>query len=340
MKWGERLLLVVLVTICILPFTANIAIAQRTRQQIAQSIFPSVVLLVMEDENGQPVSLGSGFFVRVGVIATNQHVIEEAASGYAKVVGQDTKHDIGGVVGLDVMRDLVLLSVGDIKAPSLSLGDSDKVFVGDEVYVVGNPYGLEGTFSQGIISGVRKIGQDSLLQITAPISPGSSGGPVLNAQGQVIGVAVAMFKGGQNLNFAVPASYLSSLLSDMKPVAPLLGKTQLRQEKSILDDFGGRSIEGVIGTLYTWDYSPLSLYSFSLRNKLRQPVKDVYCLVVFYTDIGEPIDVDVVEYREEIIPAGLAKRVTNQHVDGSVKQLVGTSQRSVEIRVLDFKIVE
>ena len=163
MKWGERLLLVVLVTICILPFTANIAIAQRTRQQIAQSIFPSVVLLVMEDENGQPVSLGSGFFVRVGVIATNQHVIEEAASGYAKVVGQDTKHDIGGVVGLDVMRDLVLLSVGDIKAPSLSLGDSDKVFVGDEVYVVGNPYGLEGTFSQGIISGVRKIGQDSLL---------------------------------------------------------------------------------------------------------------------------------------------------------------------------------
>ena len=69
----------------------------------------------------------------------------------------------------------------------------------------GNPQGLEGTFSQGIVSSIRVLGADKILQITAPISPGSSGGPVLNEKGQVIGVSVATFRGGQNLNFAIPS---------------------------------------------------------------------------------------------------------------------------------------
>jgi len=79
-------------------------------------------------------------------------------------------------VGVDDVHDLAILSVQGLKAKALPLGDSSQVAAGDEVYVVGNPQGLEGTFSTGIVSGVRKIGDDSLLQITAPISPGSSGG--------------------------------------------------------------------------------------------------------------------------------------------------------------------
>ena len=267
----------------------EVAIAQ-TKQEIARNAFPSVVLLVMEDENGQPISLGSGFFVRDGVVATNLHVVEKAARGYAKIIGQRTKHDILGIVDVDSGRDLVLLSVFSATAPWLLLaGDSlfYRATVGDEVYVIGNPQGLEGTFSQGIVSGVRKVGTDNLLQITAPISPGSSGGPVLNSQGKVIGIAVATFKGGQNLNFAIPVSYLSQLLSGIKSKRSLYdlmplpgGKSNLRKEKSIFDDLGGRSTEGVIGALVTWKYQwAHGSYSFSIRNKLRVSVSDIYCLV-------------------------------------------------------------
>ncbi len=347
-SWCRALFTSLVVSLCVV----SIARAQ-TARQIAQNTFPSVVLLVMEDANGQPLSLGSGFFVRDSIIATNLHVMEGANRGSAKLVGQKTRYDIAGIVGLDAARDLVILAVTGAKAPSLSLGDSSKVAVGDEVYAVGNPQGLEGTFSQGIVSSVRQVGPDTLLQITAPISPRSSGGPVLNGQGKVIGVAVATFKGGQNLNFAIPVSYLASLLLDIKPVAPLSAKTRPRQEKSILDDLGERNTEGVVAGQLTWDsHIQSGNYSFSLRNQLRQGVTNVYCLVVFYETFGNPIDIDIIQL-SGVIPAGLAKRVTSK-VDQSVEML-NTPIRSidllrsppprypqsrVEVRILDFRIVE
>lgn len=308
----------------------------KTAREIAQNSFPSVVMLMMEDANGQPLSLGSGFFLREGIVATNLHVIEGAVRGYAKIVGQKSKYDIRGIVGIDAERDLVLLALKDAKAPLLSLGDSQRVAVGDEVYVIGNPQGLEGTFSQGIISSIRQVGAESILQITAPISPGSSGGPVLNTQGKVIGVAVATFESGQNLNFAIPASYLSVLLPNLKPVTPLSAKTITKQKRSIVDNLGGRSVEGVIAGQLTWTYSPLDTgdYSFSLRNQLHNPVKDIYCLVVFYDRTNNPVDVDFVEYRG-VIPAGLAKRVESK-VHGDVQKITSKTK----FRILDFKIME
>jgi len=173
----------------------------QTAQEIARKAFGSTVLLVMEDTNGQPLSLGSGFFVRDGEVASNLHVVEGAARGYAKIIGQKTKYDIEGITAVDPERDLVVLKISGARARAVALGNSESIQVGETVYAVGNPQGLEGTFSQGIISSIRKVGNDKLLQITAPISPGSSGGPVLNGKGEVIGVSVATFRGGQNLNF-------------------------------------------------------------------------------------------------------------------------------------------
>ncbi|MBI4637612.1 MAG: SUMF1/EgtB/PvdO family nonheme iron enzyme [Candidatus Rokubacteria bacterium] len=187
--------------------------APQTGRQIAQRVFPSVVLLVMEDSDGKPVSIGSGFFVREDVVATNLHVIEGAAKGYVKVVGQQTRYRVAGVVSLDRQRDLVLLKIHDVKAPVLLLGDAGQVAVADQVYAVGNPEGFEGTFSQGIVSGIRHSDVGTLFQITAPISRGSSGGPVLDVHGRVIGVAFASVESGQNLNFAIPVSYLMPLLA-------------------------------------------------------------------------------------------------------------------------------
>ena len=173
----------------------------------------------MEDSNGQPLAMGSGFVIKDGIVATNLHVVEGASQGYAKLADRKDKFNISGTVATDPARDIVLLAVEGLQAPALALGDSTQVAVGDEVYAVGNPRGLEGTFSAGIISSVRKVGDDTFLQITAPISPGSSGGPVVNAKGEVVGMSVATFKGGQNLNFAIPSSYLTTLMtSTTKPV--------------------------------------------------------------------------------------------------------------------------
>jgi len=303
-------------------------------------------MLLMEDVNSQPIALGSGFFVDDDLVATNLHVVEGASGGYAKIVGEKRKYDIAGFVGIDPQRDLVLLKITAAQAPFLSLGDSRRVAVGDEIYAIGNPQGLEGTFSQGIISGIRKVGKDILLQITAAISPGSSGGPILNAQGEVIGVAVATFRGGQNLNFAIPSSYLALLLEDLKPVSPLSVMIEPKQRKSILDGLGGRSTEGVTGRQLRWRWKYHGFpgeYSFSLQNRLREAVRDVYCLVVFYDRSDNPIETDLVRF-DGVIPGGLARRVTSE-VHQSVQELTTpngsrTPTTRIEFRVLDFRTVE
>ena len=320
----------------ILPST----IFAQTAQEIAKKAFDSTVLLVMEDADGQPLSLGSGFFVRDGKVASNLHVVEGASRGYAKIIDQKAKYDIEGIVAVDPDRDLVVLKISGTRAGALVLGDSESVQVGETVYAVGNPQGLEGTFSQGIVSSVRKVATDKLLQITAPISPGSSGGPVLNSKGEVIGVSVATFKGGQNLNFAIPSNYLLALLKKTGPAKPLAQTKSMNPQRSILADLGRRSSEGLVGEQLAWDlpgnrYS--GRYSFSIRNQLREPVKNVYCLLVFRDEQGSPLDVDIVRFNG-LIPAGLAKRVTSR-VHKSIGVLTNWRGSAVEFRILDFEIV-
>ena len=161
--------------------------------------------------------LGSGFVVDAGKIATNYHVIENMVSGTAQLVEDTTNYTIEGVLSVDIPRDLAIIKVSSLSAPSLPLGDSDAVEIGQDVYAAGNPRGLTGTFSAGIISAIRPEGNalvaGKVIQITAPISPGSSGGPVLDSNAEVIGIAVGQHTGGQNLNFAIPVNYLKDLLT-------------------------------------------------------------------------------------------------------------------------------
>ena len=181
-----------------------------TPQQIAEAALPSVVMLVILEGRDRRLSVASGFFVDEGVVATNYHVMQGGRRGYVKLVGETDRHEMGPVLKRDEERDLLLLKV-DARAPALPLSDRP-VAVGDKVYVLGNPEGLEGTFSEGIVSAMRTLERDTFIQITAPISPGSSGGPVLNDRAEVIGIAVATVREGQNLNFAIPVSYLKALL--------------------------------------------------------------------------------------------------------------------------------
>jgi hypothetical protein len=174
------------------------------------------VLLVIDSGRNDRISYGSGFFIAPDVVVTNFHVIEHAISGYARIVGQETQYEIIGLVAADSSRDLVLLKLKGVRGRPLALGDSNALAIGDEVFAVGNPQGLEGTFSQGIISSLRRHGDQSLVQITAAISPGSSGGPVLNVRGEVIGVAVGGVMGGEALNFAIPIAFLKPLVANQK----------------------------------------------------------------------------------------------------------------------------
>ena len=223
MKYEDRQIpkLLGVILIGLLFFATHTITPAQTTEQLAETALATTVYLEMMDSTGATLSIGSGFFVQYDLIATNYHVIEGAARGTAKIVGKYKKYTIQGVTATDKGNDLVLLKVAAYGIKPLPLGNSDQVKIGTQVYVAGNPKGLEGTFSNGIISSKRGGSANARLQMTAPISPGSSGGPVLNTRGEVIGVSFMTIEGGQNLNFAIPSNYLKTLLSLSKRVRPL-----------------------------------------------------------------------------------------------------------------------
>jgi hypothetical protein len=127
-------------------------------------------------------------------------------------MGSGTRHNAVEVVGMNAKHDLCVIRIDDRSIPSLPLAAAGGTKIGDEVYVASNPEGLEGSVSKGIVSSLRI--EAGLLQIDAAISPGSSGGAVINQQGEVVGIVKSSVVEGQNLNFAIPVRYLKSLSLD------------------------------------------------------------------------------------------------------------------------------
>lgn len=225
--YKAKLMFSFMLSLGLLCFGINVVVGQ-SPNIIAQKTKASTVLLEMKGANGQP-SQGSGFFVGNGLVATNYHVINGAKTGTAKLVSIKTfneqeRFEIEGAVATDKNHDLAIVKVTNLNAPPLPLGNSDTVEEGEIVYAVGNPRGFEGTFSSGEISNIRPQGtsriKDKVLQFTAPISRGSSGGAVVNRWGQVIGIVSETRDDGQNLNFAIPVNTLKSLLTQVGPVTP------------------------------------------------------------------------------------------------------------------------
>ena len=211
MQRRQKLLLSFMIWGLILFYGIAVA-AALTPQEIANIALGSTVHLGIIDTKAN-LKFGSGFVVHDGQIATNHHVIEGMLVEFAKLVGKEEVYPIEAILAVDKARDLAIVKVTGLDVPPLSLGDSDTVQIGDKVYAVGNPQGLEGSFSDGIISAIRGGRENKLFQMTAPISQGSSGGPVLNENGEVIGVSVASAASGQNLNFAIPVNYLKSMVT-------------------------------------------------------------------------------------------------------------------------------
>jgi S1-C subfamily serine protease len=280
-----------------------------TPAEIARRAFPSFVVLVMQDVHGQPFCLGSGFFIEKDIVATNAHVVAEAAAGYAKLAGETKESPIKGVVAFDPVHDLALVQLESSSAPPLAVTPSPSANIGDAVYVIGNPRGFEATFSSGILSGFREFGSIRILQITAPISPGSSGGPVLDQTGRVIGVAAAKWTGGENLNFAIPASYVIDLQKQKTEPKPFRALPNTSSDDTLLGHAGGKHPrEGVVGENLKW--STLGHFAFSLRNKLSEDVSNVHGFVILQNPEGDPVDNVPIDY-EGAIPAHSVKRITS-----------------------------
>lgn len=201
-------------------FCGTTVVDALTPQEIYKLAVHSTVHLGCMDAKGNRWT-GSGFVIRDGHIATNYQVVDNMWIGSAKLVRKEEVSPVETILDIDKDRDLAIIKVVGLDAPALLLGDSDAVQIGDTVYVAGNPQGLEGSFSEGIISAIRGGSTDKIFQMTAPISQGSGGGPVFNEKGEVIGVSVVTLRDGQNRNFAIPVNYLKLLANIPITLAPV-----------------------------------------------------------------------------------------------------------------------
>lgn len=167
--------------------------------------------------------MGSGFVIDTeGHILTNFHVVEGARQ--VEVTTSDKKKYKAQIVGTDPVHDLAVIQIPNKAVPQAEIGDSKNLVVGQKVYAIGNPFGLSGTMTRGIISSIRSLkGQrgyiDEAIQTDAAINPGNSGGPLLNARGQVIGINTMILTGGveqsAGIGFAIPISTAKAVLDDL-----------------------------------------------------------------------------------------------------------------------------
>ncbi len=186
-------------------------LAQESIAPLVKKIKPAVVTVTAYDSTGRVTGMGSGFFVRQNHLITNHHVLTGAYRAEIKTADGNL-YTVLGVMAENRESDLILLKaeVLDSIIPLDVIATLPEV--GERVVVVGSPFGFEQTVSDGIVSSLRVApGFDTVIQITAPFSPGSSGSPVVNLKGEVIGVAARQIMQGQNLNFAVPGKWVLAL---------------------------------------------------------------------------------------------------------------------------------
>jgi len=205
------------------------AVKRYTVPELVKAMSPAVVYIGNVNARGEVTSFGSGFVVDpTGIIVTNYHVIDGASDLQVKMKDGEI-YDRTEVLEYDQRRDIAVIKIRAFKSlPTVALADKE-VEAGEDAVAIGNPKGLEHTVSAGIVSAFRQADGYRLIQISVPISPGSSGGPLFNLEGKVIGITSAgvVAEGAQNLNFAVPIAYVKPLVNSKAtplPVAEFMKK--------------------------------------------------------------------------------------------------------------------
>jgi Tfp pilus assembly protein PilF len=190
------------------PFLFTSAEAQQIdASRIARTALPCVGIIYTYDANGDTIAQGSGFVMAPGnVCVTNYHVMDGAVRAVLRL--PSAQYELVRVLTANQQKDFTILSV-QTSLRGLPLGSMDSLSIGDPVLAIGSPVGYAGTVSTGIISAIRDLeGSGRLIQTTAPISPGSSGGPLLDAAGRVIGINTLTVIEGQNINFSIPINWI------------------------------------------------------------------------------------------------------------------------------------
>lgn len=296
-----------------------------TSVAVAEITLRSTVSITMQDRNRQTLAIGSGVLLDSGKVITNLHVISNATYGY--VVSDDNmqKHPIEGQLAIDEINDLAILSVPTLSSTSIKLNSSSPR-VGEQIFVTGNPQGFAGTFSEGLISSLRVFEGRELIQITAPTSPGSSGGAVVNGRAELIGITIGGFTGGQNLNFAIPIKYAEKLLDGEHILSHLNYKTNRRKrstgpsqnlETDLLELVQIRNIRWSHDELITRGFNssfflqgPNHLQELSILNTTSCPISNIKIFIVIYDRSGTPVDyseLEVLPNGTDVILPGLAK---------------------------------
>jgi S1-C subfamily serine protease len=317
-------------------FAINIQTAQGN--EIIGSTLEKTVMIIALDDNYQPLGIGSGFLVgKNGEIATNYHVIEGASSALVKFVNKEEKFEVNSILQKSEKLDLAIIQINYSQSPLL-LGDDELSSIGDKIYAIGNPGGLEGTVSEGIISGFRKVDEKfRLMQITAPISPGSSGGPVINQKGQVIGIASASIMIGQNLNFAVPSKKLIEIISKPKLNLPF-SKTSLpaRKGSALNQPTKGSDLVKAFNVKRGTTYQGGSAHiSFSVKNNSRRDIKNTKVLIIWKSSADETLHFTPFLIKD-VIPSMHAKMIQKNYVEGigSLPYNFKTEQRIMDYEIL------
>jgi len=195
---------------------ANQPHTQMSARQIVDASSPAIVRVEAGEDR-----VGTGFILdQTGLIATNLHVIEGESAIKVKLYKDQGEYQVTSIVGVDRGHDLALMRIKPRqKLQTVHLGDSSVVSAGDKIYAIGNPLGMDYSISDGLISQVRQLSAElTILQISAPISQGSSGGPLFNQFGEVIGVTTMIVTQGQNINLAVPGNYLLPMVKQQQAI--------------------------------------------------------------------------------------------------------------------------
>jgi len=256
----------------------------------------------MQREFKQP-SLGSGFIIdEAGFVVTNNHVIEDADQIKVKL---NNEHEFDAkIVGRDPNTDIALLKIeSDEKLPTIKLGDSDALKVGQWVVAIGSPFGLEHTVTAGIVSAKgRVIGSgpyDDFIQTDASINPGNSGGPLLNLKGEVIGINTAIVASGQGIGFAIPINLARDII------------IALKNEGEVTRGWLGVAIQDLNGDMAEY---------YGVEDK-----KGVFVADVFE---GDPADRAGIKAKDIILEVNGEKIETSRQLTGMIARIpVGDSAR-------------
>ncbi len=320
--------------------------------EAVRGVSAATAVLILDTAAGEQKTV-SGFLAGPERIATSLHGLAGAVAGKAKLIGRAEACEVDGVLGVDRDRDLAILKVAAIGTQVPPMKGAAAYAVGEVVFVFGGAdNGARASFAKGQVSGLRASGADQFLQLTSPTWPGCDGGPVLNAEGELVGLSLVIrseraARGGLSEQaFAVPANHVHALLAKLAADGPVLPLAQLNATPGATTSKVEAALQNVVpveqklrASEFLWETG--GAFSFSISNGSDAAVRDVKLRVVFFDKSHKPLDTVELQY-PGAIQAGLAKRISGESSE-AVRTLTSgqngrTPQTPVEIRIFDFKL--